>query len=331
VALLVGQKPREKQFRILFEAAPNGVMAVDAAGLITMLNAQVAKMFGYTRQELIGRSVQVLVPKRFRRGHVRLRKSFAAAPQTRSMGAGRDLLGVRKDGSEFPVEIGFNHFAAEMGDVIVATVVDITKRKWAEEQKKLLHQAEALMAVFQKFGMPAAVLQSDGRVLLLNPLMEKLRPRFVFKADRIKLSNTIANKLFMQAVASLESASNNDVVRHILLPAVDGQQPFIVRLMRIVGTTDNLQPTKPLGIVTVTKVGSHAPPSVDLLKTLFNLTPAEARVAELLGSGLQLQQVAERLGVSKETTRTELAHVFTKVGVSHQSQLTALMAMLSPH
>ena len=145
---MIDQKPREKQFRILFETAPNGIMAVDAAGLITMLNGQMAKMFGYSHQELIGRSVQVLVPKRFRRGHVRLRKSFAAAPQKRPMGAGRDLLGVRKDGSEFPVEIGLNHFAAEMGDVIVATVVDITKRKWAEEQKKLLHQAEALGPVF---------------------------------------------------------------------------------------------------------------------------------------------------------------------------------------
>jgi PAS domain S-box-containing protein len=103
VALVVGQKPREKQFHILFEAAPNGVMAVDPAGLITMLNAQMAKMFGYSRQELIGQSVQVLVPKRFRRGHVRLRKNFIAAPQMRQMGAGRDLLGVRKDGSEFPV------------------------------------------------------------------------------------------------------------------------------------------------------------------------------------------------------------------------------------
>jgi PAS domain S-box-containing protein len=328
---MVDQKPKEKQFRILFEAAPNGVMAVDAAGCIAMLNAQVAQMFGYSRQELIGRSVQVLVPKRFRREHVRLRKSFAATPQTRPMGTGRDLLGVRKDGSEFPVEIGLNHIAAEMGDVIIATVVDITERKRAEERKKLLHQAEALMAVFQKFGMPAAVLQSDGQVLLLNPLLKKLHSLFVFKSDRIRLSNTIANKLFMQAVASLESGSDNDIVRHILIPAADGQQSFIVRLMPIVGTTDNLHSTKTLGIVTVTKVGSQEPPSVDLLKTLFNLTSAEARVAELLGSGLQLQQVAERLGVSKETTRTELKRVFAKIGVSHQSQLTALLAMLSPH
>jgi PAS domain S-box-containing protein len=132
---MVDQKPKEKQFRILFEAAPNGIMAVDAAGLITMLNAQVAQMFGYSRQELIGQSVQVLVPKRSRRGHVRLRKSFAAAPQKRPMGAGRDLLGVRKDGSEFPVEIGLNHFAAKMGDVIVATVVDITERKWLRSKR----------------------------------------------------------------------------------------------------------------------------------------------------------------------------------------------------
>jgi PAS domain S-box-containing protein len=230
---MIDQKPREKQFRILFETAPNGIMAVDAAGLITMLNGQMAKMFGYSHQELIGRSVQVLVPERFRQKHARLRKSFTAAPQMRPMGAGRDLLGVRKDGSEFPVEIGLHHVAAELGDVTIATVVDITERKRAEEQEKLLYRAETLMAAFQKFGWPAAVLQSDGQVLLLNPLLKKLRSMFVFKSDRIRLSNTKANKLFMQAVASLKSEINNHIVRHILVPAMDGQQPFIVRFMPI--------------------------------------------------------------------------------------------------
>jgi len=96
------------QFRMLFEAAPNGVMAVDAAGCIILLNAQMEKMFGYSREELIGRPVEVLVPVSFQQRHGGLRKKFAAAPQGRPMGTGRDLVGARKDGSEFAVEIGLN-------------------------------------------------------------------------------------------------------------------------------------------------------------------------------------------------------------------------------
>ena len=123
------------QFRMLFEAAPNGVMAVDAAGCIALVNAQVEKMFGYSREELIGRPVEVLVPVRLRRRHGGLRKNFAAAPQARPMGMGRDLVGARKDGSEFAVEIGLNSMPTSMGNVVVATVVDITGRKRVTENR----------------------------------------------------------------------------------------------------------------------------------------------------------------------------------------------------
>ena len=138
---MVDSKRTEEQFRVLFEAAPNGVMAVDAAGCIVLLNAQVEKMFGYSREELIGRPVEVLVPVRFRQGHADLRKSFAAAPQMRPMGTGRELWGVRKDGSEFRVEVGLNSTATNMGDVVIATIVDITERKRAAEEESLLERA----------------------------------------------------------------------------------------------------------------------------------------------------------------------------------------------
>src|SRR5450830_939189 len=111
------------QFRMLFEGAPNGVMAVDAAGCIIQLNAQIEKMFGYSREELIGRPAEVLVPVRFRQAHAGLREKFSAAPQMRPMGTGRDFLGVRKDESEFPVEVGLNSTVtsmANMANVVIA-------------------------------------------------------------------------------------------------------------------------------------------------------------------------------------------------------------------
>src|SRR3990172_9434360 len=196
---MVERERPEEQFRVLFEAAPNGVMAVDAAGCIVLLNAQVEKMFGYSREELIGRPVEVLVPVRFRRGHAGLRKSFAAVPQMRPMGTGLDLLAARKDGSEFPVEVGLNSTDTSMGNVVVATIVDVTERKRAAEEENLLEYAREKVQVCQQLGMPAAVLRHDGRVLLQNSLSKELLSQFVLRGDRIELSDTTANELFTQA------------------------------------------------------------------------------------------------------------------------------------
>ena len=94
-------------------------------------------MFGYSREELIGQPAEILVPVRFRQRHAGLRKKFTAAPQMRPMGMGRDLLGARKDASEFPVEIGLNSMATNTGNVVVATIVDITERKPAAREKMI--------------------------------------------------------------------------------------------------------------------------------------------------------------------------------------------------
>src|ERR1019366_4450187 len=148
--------------------APNGVMAIDAAGCIIQLNAQIEKMFGYSRAELIDQPVEVLVPVRFRQGHVGLRKDFAAAPQMRLLGTSRDLYVVRKDGSEFLVEIGLNSMATSMGNVVVATIVDITERKRAADEKIIHERVQERVQVYQQLGIPAAVLQQAGQVVLTN-------------------------------------------------------------------------------------------------------------------------------------------------------------------
>ena len=101
-------------------------------------------MFGYNREELNGQSVEVLIPERFRGGHPEHRMEFSFSPQARAMGAGRDLYAVRKDGSEFPVEIGLNPIETEDGLLIMSAIVDITERKRAEEQIRHLALADPL-------------------------------------------------------------------------------------------------------------------------------------------------------------------------------------------
>jgi PAS domain S-box-containing protein len=123
----------ENLFNLVVEAAPNAMVLVDHEGRITLVNAQAEKLFGYARTELLGRSIELLVPNRFRRGHDGLRDSFSAQAVARPMGAGRDLFARRKDGAEVPVEIGLNPVRAGDKTLTLAAITDITERKRAEE------------------------------------------------------------------------------------------------------------------------------------------------------------------------------------------------------
>jgi PAS domain S-box-containing protein len=312
------------QFRMLFEAAPNGVMAVDAAGCIIQLNAQIEKMFGYSREELIGRPVEVLVPVRFRQGHVGLRKQFAAAPQTRLLGTNRDLFGVQKDGSEFVVEVGINSMATSMGNVVVATIADITERKRVANEKNIDERARERVKVCQQLGIPAAVLRQDGRVVHANPLFKDLRSQFVFKGDRIEVSDPTANESFKQELASLDRKNRDKTVYSHPVMAADGRTPLIFHLLPMEGSFGST-----LGILIVTTLNALEVPSTNLVERLFALAPAEARVAVLIGSGRSPRQAAEKLGISEGNVRTTLQRVFTKVGVSRQSELAVLLTKLT--
>jgi two-component system, sensor histidine kinase and response regulator len=125
----------EEHFRSVVEAAPNAMLMVDRAGAITLVNAQTERLFGYAREELLGSPVENLVPERFRGGHFGLREGFHHSPSARSMGAGRDLFGLRKDGTEVPIEIGLNPLSTPQGQFVLASVIDITERKHVEEMR----------------------------------------------------------------------------------------------------------------------------------------------------------------------------------------------------
>ena len=332
-AEMAANRALNDQFLILFEAAPNGVIAFDAAGCITLVNAQVEKMFGYSREELIGQPAEVLVPARFRQRHGGLRKKFAAAPQMRPMGTGRDLFGARKDGSEFAVEIGLNPTATSMGDIVIATVVDITERKRAAEEENAHEHEQENVQLFQQLGMPAAVLQHDGQVLLvnqlfkelhLNPLFKELHSQFKFRGDRIEIADPTANEFLKRELACLDRRSGDKIVGPTPILTVDGYPSLIFHLLPMKGSSGST-----LGVLVVTKLGATGVPSSDLVQRLFALAPAEARVATLIGSGLSPRQAAKNLGISEETVRTTLKRVFTKVGVSRQSELAVLLTKLT--
>lgn len=130
---LTERKRAEEQFRLAIEAAPNGMLMVDAQGTIVLVNAQVEQLFGYGRDELVGQSVDDLLPARFRGGHAGNRRSFFAQPRARPMAEGRELFALRKDGQEFPVEIGLSPIMTQAGLLVLSSMVDITERRRARE------------------------------------------------------------------------------------------------------------------------------------------------------------------------------------------------------
>ncbi|MGD0472725.1 MAG: ATP-binding protein, partial [Candidatus Velthaea sp.] len=134
----VSLPPRGDLFNLVVEAAPSAMVLVNERGRITLVNVQTEKLFGYERAELLGESIETLVPERFRTGHAGLRSFFNEAAVARPMGAGRDLYARHKDGSEIPVEIGLNPIQTGGATLTLAAITDITERKRAEELR-LLH------------------------------------------------------------------------------------------------------------------------------------------------------------------------------------------------
>ncbi|MEO1526697.1 MAG: PAS domain S-box protein [Planctomycetota bacterium] len=134
----------EERLRRILDGQPNGMVMIDHSGRMAMVNARLEKDFGYSREELVGQKIELLVPKRFHTDHPRYRKEFFARPQMRAMGAGRDLFGQRKDGSEFPVELGLNPISIGDETFVVGSVVDITERKVAEKNLQTLQEVRRL-------------------------------------------------------------------------------------------------------------------------------------------------------------------------------------------
>lgn len=127
----------EKKFRSVFEGAYDAILVADQAGRITMINKQLSSKFGYAEEELIGQPIEILIPERFRKNHVGHRTEFSANPHSRPMGAGLDLFGRKKDGTEFPVDISLSPRETDEGVRITAIIRDITERKKFEDQQKL--------------------------------------------------------------------------------------------------------------------------------------------------------------------------------------------------
>ena len=136
----------DSRFQRVVEASPSAMVMINSAGRIEMVNLQAERVFGYARLEMVGQPVEMLLPQRFRGHHPGLRHAYFAEPQSRPMGIGRDLFGMRKDGREFPIEIGLNPIETEEGMMVLSAIVDISDRKQKERSiEQALQEKDVLL------------------------------------------------------------------------------------------------------------------------------------------------------------------------------------------
>ena len=230
-----GESAEQRWIRLVAEAVPNAMLMTDRAGKIVMVNAQAERAFGYSRAELLGRPVEMLVPKRHRSHHPALREMFFTDPRPRPMGTGRDLHGLRKDGSEFPVEIGLNVIETGDGAMVLLAIVDLTQRKQAE---LALHDAQAELSrvariatmgqlaasvaheVNQPFTAIVTNAQAALRLLGAGAVdLEEVRQALVDIADAGKRAGDVITRIrnmIKRAPPREERLDINDAVREVI-------------------------------------------------------------------------------------------------------------------
>ncbi len=171
----------DEKFRRLLEAAPDAMVIVDRTGRILLVNSQTEKTFGYTREELLNQPVEILIPEKFRDGHPQHRGEYNSAPHPRPMGSGLELLGRRKDGTTFPVEISLSPLEEPDGVLVTAAIRDVTERKRAEEALRLSQERFRLLVEEVK-DYAIFMLDPTGKILSWNEGARKIKG---YAADEI--------------------------------------------------------------------------------------------------------------------------------------------------
>ena len=190
----------------------------------------------------------------------------------------------------------------------------------------IFERARLVVDTLEKIGLPACVVASTGKTIAHNALLASMVPQLRIGAhDRLLVSDASAHRLFQQSVATIEDPSHDGA--SLPLPALDPNPPAILHLLPLRGDARDVF-SRAHGLVLVNVVDRKLSPSAEMLQGLFDLTPAEARVARIIAEGLGINAASSQLQLSRETVRTQLKAVFAKTGRASQSSLAALLVRL---
>ena len=191
----IDRKPTREEFALFFNSSPNGVVLVDDKGIMLLTNLRLEQMFGYTQTELIGQLVEMLVPQKLRSAHTARRQAFARNPALRPVGGERYLVGQRKDGSEFPVEVGLYPITIQTAQYTMATVIDITERTRAAKalsnaltERDRLRRRLMLSAEDERLRLSHELHDQTGQTLIAATLRAKSLEKFLDADGRQQLA-----------------------------------------------------------------------------------------------------------------------------------------------